>query len=357
MRWIGILLYSLIVLTCGALLGGVGYLQHALPDSFTVVAGESVYMGDWVDSIPKDATRSVAQVGVNQSYPARLRLLGVVPIKTVTVRVADTPSVMVCGTPFGIKLYTEGVLVVGLGDVQTAAGGVNPAAAAGICVGDTLLTVDGQPVSSNEELAATINACGGRSVTLRVRRDGVEFSVTFTPVHPVDGTGYRAGMWVRDSTAGVGTLTFYDPKDGTFAGLGHAVSDADTGQQLSLSRGEIVPARIHGVEKSQVGDPGELKAGFDPGTLGQLYRNAVNGLYGKLSTSLLPGISLPVAMKQQVKVGPVQIYTTVDGDGPRYYDAVIRKIRYNASAVTRHMVVEVTDPALLEKTGGIVQGM
>ncbi len=357
MRWLWRLCYGLTVVVCGALLGCVGYLQEVLPDRYTVATGERLGVGRLVDSAPEDTTRSVVQLGVDDVYQARLRLLGAVPIKTVAVQVTDTPTVMVCGTPFGIKLYTEGVLVVGLADVQTAVGGATPAAAAGICVGDTLLTVNGQPVGSNEALAAAINACEGRSVTLRVRRNGVEFSATFTPVHPVDGTGYRAGMWVRDSTAGVGTLTFYDPDTGAFAGLGHAVSDPDTGQPLTLSQGEIVPARIYGVTKSLSGDPGELKAGFTAGTLGRLHRNAVNGLYGQLTGYPLTGIRVPVAMKQQVSEGPAQIYTTVDGDGPRYYDVVIRQIRYNASAVTRHMVIEVTDPALLDKTGGIVQGM
>ena len=357
MRVLWRILYTAVFLACAGALGAVGYLQQSLPDSYTVTAGESFRLGALVDSAPTDGGRTVAQIGTRETYRANLRLLGAVPIKPITVTVADSPTVMVCGTPFGIKLYTEGVLVVGLTDVDTAAGSVNPAAAAGICIGDILLSVNGQAVESNEDVAALINACGGRSVTVRVRRDGVEFTAAFTPVCPVDGTGYRAGMWVRDSTAGVGMLTFYDPATGAFAGLGHAVCDADTGEQLTLSAGEIVPARIHGIKRSLSGNPGELQGGFEAGSLGELRLNAANGLYGTLSLLPLPGESMPVAMKQEIETGPAQVYTTIDGSGPRLYDVEVEQVRYNASAVTRHMVIRITDETLLSATGGIVQGM
>lgn len=345
MRRLWHFLYVVTVTACVGVFGAVGYLQTAMPDHYTVTAGNTLRVSGVVES------------AIQKDDRASLRLFGLFPIKDVEVAVTDTPHVTVCGIPFGIKLYTDGVLVVRLADVQTAAGDANPAAAAGICVGDTILSVEGTAVSTNEEVAALISGCGGRAVTLRVRRDGLEFPVTFVPARAADGSGYRAGMWVRDSTAGVGMLTFYDAATGVYAGLGHAVCDADTGGILSVSSGEIVPARIHGVERGAVGAPGELKGSFETGTYGDLRKNGEDGLYGVLTRSPTQGVTMPLAMRQEVHAGAAQILTTVDDGEPQWYDIEIEQVRRNASAVTRHMIVRITDERLLAATGGIVQGM
>lgn len=361
-RWV----YGSLAATCALVLGAVTYCHFTLPDTFTVTTGEAVSVGDWV-SVPAGVVKTVnggeqavtaqTQSGASGEYAAPMRLLGLFPIKQVTVSVVDAPVVTVCGVPFGIKLYTDGVLVVGMSDVNTAAGGVNPAAAAGVRIGDTILSIDGTAVSTNEEVAACINACDGRAVTLRIRRDGVEFDASFTPVRPTDGDGYRAGLWVRDSTAGVGMLTFYDDKTGAYAGLGHPVCDADTGQILTISGGEIVPARILDVKKSTKGAPGELCGAFESGTLGELEINAANGLYGTLTVFPSEGVRMPLAMKQEIEEGAAQVLTTVDGTEPALYDITIEQVRYTAANDTRSMIIKVTDEALLSLTGGIVQGM
>ncbi len=357
MRRICRFLYVLLVLGCALLLGLVGYLDYALPDKMTVTAGETYHIGSWVEEQPDSArAAAVAARLTGGSYRTTLQLGGVIPLKDVTVSVVDRPVVMVCGTPFGIKMYTEGVLVVGLSDVETAAGAANPAAAAGVRIGDTIVAIDGELVSTNEEVSHLISAKAGRPVTLILRRDGVNFEATFTPVKSVEEGDYRAGLWVRDSTAGVGTLTFYCPETGAFAGLGHPVCDEDTGTVMAISGGEIVPARIYGVKPSQSGTPGELQGGFEPGKLGTLQRNGSNGLFGQLSVYPMTAQSLPVAMRQEVKTGTAQILTTVEGSKPQLYDVVVEQVRYRDSS-TRHLVVRVTDPALLAKTGGIVQGM
>lgn len=353
-------LYTTLVLGCVGVMGVLGYATYGLADTYTVTKGDTVEVGEHLSVRASSASVGVveemphAQVG---EYRAQLQLFGFIPLKQVTVSVVDAPVVTVCGTPFGIKLYTDGVLIVGMSDVQTAAGGVNPAASAGIRIGDTILSIDGVEVTTNEEVADCINACGGRSVTVRIRRDGVEFDASFVPARSADGTGYRAGLWVRDSTAGVGMLTFYDPSSGAFAGLGHPVCDADTGQMLSVSTGEIVPARIHDVEKSVKGTPGELCGHFEKGTLGRLSINAADGVYGTLTVAPEGGVSMPLAMKQEVREGTAQVLTTIDGSEPKLYDIVIRQVRQNTANDTRSMVIEVTDEALLSVTGGIVQGM
>ena len=358
MRRLFRILYGILVLVCAVILAAVGYYRFALPDRFTVSEGQRFCIGRLVQSHPLSPSGGdcAASATVGDEYRARLSLAGLFPLKEVTVSVSDQRVVMVCGTPFGIKMYMDGVLVIGLSDVTTAAGNVNPAEAAGVCVGDTIRAVNGKAVTTSRQVSAAINDCGGKPITLRLCRDGVEFDATFTPVRPVGESGYRGGMWVRDSAAGVGTLTFYDPATGAFAGLGHAVFDADTGQETPLGSGEIVPARIFDVVKGEAGNPGELKGSFEPGTLGQLLQNGQDGLYGRLTMYPI-GRTLPVATRRQVHKGTAQMLTTIDGTEPQLYEVQIEQIRYSGLHAIRNMVVRVTDPRLLEKTGGILQGM
>ena len=357
MKALGKCVFALLTAVCVAVLGAVGYLQYTLPDSYTVPTDSRLSVGSWVTACPAADTQPAALSGEALGSPVTLSLLGVIPVKSVTVHTAQTATVTVCGTPFGIKLYMDGVLVVGMSDVTTTAGAVNPAAAAGIRVGDTIVSVNGQAVTTNEEVAKLVNRSGGRSLALCIRRDGVEFTASFTPARPVDGNGWRAGLWVRDSTAGIGMLTFFDPSTGAYGGLGHPVCDADTGSPVSVSGGEIVPARIYGVEKRVKGSPGELNGGFEPGRLGSLQENSDCGLFGGLARYPAGGRTMPVAMKQEVHTGAAQILTTVEGKEPALYTIEIRQVRTSAAAGVRNMVIRITDPVLLEKTGGVVQGM
>ena len=349
----------LLSLSCAVIFGVVGYMGQMLPDRFAVTRGQEVQVGEWIQSRPASPRYDTVRTSVleEKQYRTSLTLGGLIPVKEVTVTVTEETVVMVCGTPFGIKLYTKGVLVVGLSDVDTAVGKVNPAAAAGVCVGDTILAVNGQTVETGDDVGTLIRDCGGKTVTLRLERDGVEFDAAFTPVKAAEEDSYRAGLWVRDSAAGIGTLTFYDPADGAFGGLGHGVCDVDTGERMSLSGGEIVPARIFGITKGKAGTPGALKGCFDTGSLGTLAKNADNGLYGRLTAYPFGWQTMAVAHRQQVREGAAQIVCTVDGTRPKAYDAVIEKVRYGGTDSARNLVIRVTDPTLLEATGGIVQGM
>lgn len=353
-------IWCVLALTCGLTFGAVGYLQQRLPDRFAVSEGQEVHIGDWVQgrtvTMQGDTVRASA-VPAGSTYRTHLTLGGWVPVKEVAVTVTEERVVMVCGTPFGIKLYTKGVLVVGLSDVETAAGKANPAAAAGVCVGDTILAVDGKEVHSSGDVSAFISDSGGKKVTLRLERDGVEFDASFIPVKQRGEEEYRAGLWVRDSAAGIGTLTFYDPANDVFGGLGHAVCDVDTGAPMPLAGGEIVPARIFGITKGRAGKPGALKGCFDVGSWGTLAKNGENGLYGSLTAYPFGWQTMAVAHRQQVTEGEAQIVCTVEGTRPKAYDAVIEQVRYGGTDSTRHMRLRVTDPALLAATGGIVQGM
>lgn len=194
--------------------------------------------------------------------------------------------------------------------------------------------------------------------TPTVRRGNLTFSVNVTPAKSASENRYKLGAWVRDSSAGIGTMTFYDETSGIFGGLGHAVCDIDTGEILPLQSGEVVPVDINGVVKGVSGEPGELRGSFAKGeTLGALTQNGETGVYGKLRNFTAQEERVEVAMKQDVHTGAAQIITTIDGSGPQYFDVELEKVHFNDSSPTRNIIVKITDEKLLEQTGGIVQGM
>ena len=344
---------------CLALLIWMGWAASTLPDAFRATDDSAWSLsGGLIQATAPTAGQTItASAGDSDLSEMQLSLLGVFPIKTVTVRRVEPRTVVLCGTPFGIKAYTDGVLVVGLTAVDSGAGSRLPAQTAGIKVGDVVLSVDGKSVTTNEQLSERIAEGGGRPQSFRVRRDGVEFTARVTAVWSVSENAFKTGMWVRDSAAGIGTLTFYDESTGVLAGLGHAICDVDTGQPIPISGGELVPAYIFGVTRGQAGAAGELRGCFTEGTLGTLAVNVESGIYGKSDAPPVLGERVQVAMKQQVEVGPARVYTTVSGDKPDWYDVEVTRIRYTDSSPTRHMVIKITDSRLLDQTGGIVQGM
>ncbi len=348
-----------VFLCCVALWCAICYYENVMPDRYTVTEGQSLTLTGGLEAkeTTNEGAAAVSAVSGNM-YHSFIKLFGVFPVKEVTVNVVKEPVVVVAGVPFGIKMYTDGVLVVGFSDVDTAAGPCNPARIAGLKVGDVVLKVDGQAVSTNDRLRMLIEQTGGETVDLLVRRDNLTFSVKYRAVLSITENRYRSGFWVRDSSAGVGILTFFDPNTKTFGGLGHAVCDVDTGEKLPISTGEIVAAEVVDVEKGKAGTAGSLDGVVYDSTLGFLSVNAETGVYGRLSHFPKTAFeTVPVAMKQQVKEGKAQILTTVEGTAPQYYDIEIVKIRYGDASPTKNMVVKITDPVLLQKAGGIVQGM
>lgn len=350
-----------LTLACSLLMAAIVTLAGRMPEQFNVVEGSSLTLQGAV-SVGAQRTAegrsvSAATLAAGSSYTASLKLFGLFPVKDVAVKVVDATSVVPCGTPFGIKMFTDGVLVVGMSAVDTPTGSYNPAKSSGIKVGDVIVSINGETVSSTEQVAQRVEESGGKSLTFKIRRDNILFDVQFVPAKSVNENRWKAGLWVRDSSAGIGTLTFYSPSSQVFAGLGHPVCDVDTGETLPLSSGEIVPAKIYSVNRGVSGTPGELRGGFEKGTLGNLTVNGETGIYGTLSNLPTLNDPIPVAMKQQVKSGSAQVLTTIDGTTPKLYDIRIDQVRYNDSSPTRNMVIVITDQELLDKTGGIVQGM
>jgi len=263
-------------------------------------------------------------------------------------------SLVPVGHTVGIKLFSDGIVVIGLAEVETIGGKTAPGAACGLRVGDVIEEANGTAVESSEQFVSLIQ-CGG-TVELEVCRGGAELSLAAEPVQGEDGI-YRLGAWVRDSMAGIGTVTFYDPETGQFGALGHGVTDGDTGLLMPLGDGSVMASTVKAVKRGSAGDPGELKGNFDmTKDMGQLYANTELGVFGILDAgSFGGGEAVPVASANQVKTGPAVIRSNVSGDAVEEYDIEILRVLEREG--TQNLLISVTDKALLQKTGGIVQGM
>ena len=336
-------------------------LSATLPDRYYLAKGSRFSLGD----------SSLIQTSSNDGYPLSvysstgntfrmdLKLLGLINIKPVSVQVVDRRVVALCGTPFGIKMVTDGVMVVGTGAVTDCnSRAVSPAQTAGIQEGDIILSINGEKISSKKQLTKLVESSAGQPLSLVVRRGEQLTSLHLSPVRSSLVNSYHLGLWVRDSSAGIGTMTFYDPNNGCFAGLGHAICDVDTGQLMPLSQGEIVEASIIGVHAGKSGSPGQLQGAFVANrSIGSLYTNSYNGVYGRLLSQPVDAQTIPMAQCQEVRQGPVKILTTVSGQKPQLFDACIEKLSLSQDEPTKNMVLRITDPDLLELSGGIVQGM
>lgn len=340
----------------------LGTADYFTPDSYAVTEGGSPPLRlsnalSVVCSGSEDVSTISGDTVSPKSYDAQLMLYGKIPLKAVRVSIVDQTSVVLCGKPFGIRMFTNGVVIVGLADIKDGSDTFNPALEAGLKTGDVITAINGKPVFKNTEVQQAIEKCSGSPLKFTVRRDGTNLNVSVRPVRSENDGLYKAGLWVRDSTAGIGTLTYYDPVTESFAGLGHGICDTDTGQLMPLLSGDIVPVTINGIARGRKGSPGELRGYFSEDTaIGTLLENVPTGVYGSLS-SPLGGTAIKTAMKQEVKTGPVKILTTVQGSIPQYYSAEIEKIDYRDCAQSKNMVVRITDKNLLKQTGGIVQGM
>ncbi|MGI6161342.1 MAG: SpoIVB peptidase [Christensenellales bacterium] len=290
-----------------------------------------------------------------------VKLFGVT-IKTVKISSGAQKKVVPGGHSVGVTLYTNGALIVGMSDMPDGKGNVvNPALAAGLMAGDIIESVNGVKVDDAPALTNAINNSSG-SVTLGIKRNGRQMTVDVTPFRdPSDGI-LRLGAWVRDSMAGVGTLTFYDPSDKGFGCLGHAISDIDTRAMLDVRDGEIVMAEIVDIKVGQKGSPGEIHGSFraSQSALGSINKNSSFGVYGKAYSVISNPVykkAVPVAPAGQVSLGPASILSTVDNEGIKEFDIEIIKITSQEQAAHKGMVIKVVDEELLRKTGGIIQGM
>ncbi len=289
----------------------------------------------------------------------KVSLFGLIPLRTVTVA-AESEKVCLGGDAVGVILFTDGVQVVGLGSIQTDSGLISPAAGAGLKRGDTILSVNGSQIKSAEHFSYLIDTSVS-PCTLSGVRDGKEFSCSVQAVIDTSTGKRRIGAWVRDSTSGVGTLSFYDAVNNRFAALGHAVTDVDTGAVLLSHDGIITRASIFDIERGKAGAAGELLGSFSKektDSVGRVETNTEFGIGGTLSASdVLSGQKVELASAKSVRLGEATLYATLDGTTVKGYSCNVIRADVQSSPQTQGMIIEVTDAVLLERTGGIVQGM
>lgn len=342
------------------------YYSSKLPDTITTDTGTAVHIAEF----PEITCGSISDgaVAVAETFPASskvtLSLFGAIPVKNVEIREAEAPTLIAGGTPFGIKLLMEGVMVTKLGDIEDVSGDMRcPAEEAGIEVGDVIRYIDNVPVTSNSQIQEIISGSSGRTLKVTINRKGSEFTALLDPVFTKSERAWRGGMWVRDSIAGIGTMTFINKETGEFAGLGHPICDSDTGETVTISSGEAVPVEITEAVRGETGIPGELKGRFTSSdTLGILERNNDCGIFGTLTEDIyseccIDGEEYKMGYCQEIETGEAYILTTVSGCEPERYTIEIESIDYTGKDSTKNMIIHITDPDLLEKTGGIVQGM
>lgn len=262
------------------------------------------------------------------------------------------------GRAVGIKLFSDGVLVVGLSGVDTAQGKQEPGKTAGLKAGDIITSIDGAKTDTIEQVQQILAEKGSGVLTLQVLRGEKALQLGVTPATNQEGAA-QLGVWLRDSMAGIGTMTFYDPQTGAFGALGHGVNDVDTAKLMPLQSGSIMYASVTDVKRGESGDPGELHGAFDVGRdLGELYANTGMGLYGTLTDRSLAGQdTVEVAGRSQVHEGAATILSNIRGETVEQFAIEIVQVYPHTPGETRNMMIQVTDPKLLESTGGIVQGM
>ncbi len=267
-------------------------------------------------------------------------------------------TVIPLGKAVGIKLFSDGVLVVDLSELERGGTAVSPAKDCGLKEGDLILRADDEKVQSTEHMQSILQANGETPMELEVKRGSTVMAVTITPVRCSDGV-CRLGAWIRDSMAGVGTLTYYDPTTNSYGALGHGITDVDTAKLMPLASGSIMETTVKAVRKGEQGSPGELKGDFSmQRDVGTLSANTNGGIFGTMSDEafIRSAKAYPVAESDEIHTGEATILSTVSGDVTEEYTVEIVRL-YPKSQATRNMLVRVTDPRLLETTGGIVQGM
>ncbi|WP_423244907.1 SpoIVB peptidase [Haloimpatiens lingqiaonensis] len=279
--------------------------------------------------------------------------------------VSAKPNIQVYpgGQPIGVKLNTKGVLVVGLSNLKGTDGKMhNPANDNGVKAGDIIIAINGMEVNTCEEVSKKIKESEGKGLDLTIQRKEAKINKTLVPIKTLEEGKYKIGLWIRDSTAGIGTLTFYHSETGSFGALGHAITDMDTGDILKVREGKIISSSIVSVKKGVRGEPGELRGIFtdENNNLGSIQYNTNCGIFGKCQEQLINksfNKPMSIAYKNEVKTGKAQVLTTIEGEEPKLYDIEIEETLNQREPGPKSMVIRIIDKRLLNTTGGIIQGM
>ena len=293
----------------------------------------------------------------------KLKLFGIIPIKTVKLSKIEDIKIYAGGTAVGIKLSTEGVLVVGYSDINTFddRGKIeSPAKSQGMLIGDVIVKINNKEIANSVDFVKMVRSIDKEIIEVEFIRDDIIYKKKLSLEKEEDG--YKLGLWIRDSTAGIGTLTFYHKESNIYGALGHPITDGDTNEPFLIKNGDILDATIMNVRRGEKGLPGELKGLFNNEnvSLGSINKNTNSGIYGEVEKDIICekyNEPLSIGLRNEIVEGPAEIITTIDDNGPEKYCVEILKILPQDEAGPKSMVIRVTDKKLLEKTGGIVQGM
>lgn len=338
--------FFVLLVFCSCLFTSIYIMGDDIAENYKINRGEELKLDTFMPVTASYNGTRVSQGSfarhVGENFEVDLKLFGVIPITKTNVQIVDDMYVEVLGVPFGMKIYTDGVLVIDSTDIVTKNGKKNPATQAGIKIGDYIKTVNGQAVSTNEDVLNLVTESGGEPMKFEIVRGEKTFTCKVTPALDKDSGLYRIGIWVRDSSAGVGTLTFYSPSNDVVCGLGHGICDSDTDVLLDIDKGELVKAEIVGVEKGKSGAPGALKGKLSYDNFADVSLNCEQGVYGIMKKSTSTTDLTEIAMKQEVKNGAAQILCTVNGDTPKLYDCEIKRTA-SKNSKTQNLIVTVTD--------------
>jgi stage IV sporulation protein B len=286
------------------------------------------------------------------------------PVKKIGVNVLPDFKVVPGGQSIGVKLNTLGVLVVGHHQINTPEGKKSPGEIAGVQVGDIITNINGTKIEQMSDVTPFIQNAGktGEPLDLVLTREETEVKTKLYPLKDENDRSFRIGLYIRDSAAGIGTMTFYDPKSKKYGALGHVISDMDTKKPIVVEDGQIVRSTVTSIEKGSNGNPGEKLARFsgDREVIGNITRNSPFGIFGELNQDISNGVNdeaLPIALSNEVKEGPAKILTVVNNDKVEEFEVEVVSSVPQKFPATKGMVIKITDEKLLDKTGGIVQGM
>lgn len=287
----------------------------------------------------------------------RLNLFNLIPLKNIDVNVIPKTTVVPMGNAIGMKLYTAGVLVVGMSEIE----GKKPYENSGIKEGDRIIQINQNQIDNTDDLMKAVNKSDGNNISIKYVRDE---KTIITSIKPLKNSSneYKIGLWVRDAAAGVGTLTFYEPSSGMFATLGHGIMDIDTAELIKIANGELVTTNILSINKGTKGNPGEIRGTIEAGhTIGSISKNTKFGVFGTINKIPYLNTSntneVQVALREEIKTGKAQIICELENGKKEYYDIEIQRIFISNNKDNKSMLIKVTDKKLLEKTGGIIQGM
>lgn len=310
-----------------------------------------------IDLLEKFSIRSEESGIIN----VKLKLFGLIPLKTVKVDVISDMSVVPCGNTIGVKISTDGIMVLGTGHVNSEDGISYEPGKGIIKSGDLIIQANNVQLMNQEQLIEQIEQCKGSAVNLKIKRQDEIIQTSIQPIKSIEDKSYKLGIWVRDSTQGIGTVTYYNPKSGKFGALGHGILDIDTNQLMSVREGEITNSQITSVKKGKKGSPGELIGNIlSEDVFGSIKINTQYGIYGTMNNKInksLPTEAMTIGLQQEVHEGNAKIRSNILNNEIKEYDIYIQSVNRYSSDDSKGMIIKITDPELLENTNGIVQGM